>query len=339
MKYIIKGGRRMSSVTGRVNNIEQPYGGYLPIKDFLIIDVPSDDVVKDKENIHPSLVGLAVDYLTRFMMGTSKKDVFRVSLLGAEKYDFYNDKLGTNPEFGRACELLKAIVGLDDVSIKNTCKIVGYDVCFRASIAGYKDIDEINPNKYTINNIKIMVKRCIRFWELYGPIVEDGFTFGNAYTETIDSGDGDYLTKDTLWDLKVLKGEPNRKHTLQILVYYIMGKKSSKPEFESINKLGIFNPRKNKIYTINVENIPQFVFDEVSYNVIGYKEIKTIKEKKKRDEVYEIGDKVKHSVYGIGRVLEVKKVPSNYILKIRFMKTTMNITDEYIQLVDEVEKY
>lgn len=325
----------MSSVTGRINNIEQPYGGYLPIKDFNVIDIPTDDVLKDEENIHPSLVGLAVDYLTRLMMGTSKEEVFRVSLLGAKKYDIYNKKLGLNSEFERASDLLETILGLDDTSIKNTCKIVGYDVCFRASIAGYKDIDEINPNNYTIKNIKIMVKRCIRFWALYGPIVKDGFTFENAYTKIIDSGDGDYLTEDTLWDLKVLKGEPNKKHTLQILVYYIMGKKSSNPEFESINKLGIFNPRKNKIYIISIERIPKFVFDEVSCNVIGYKDMRDLQEIKKREEVYEIGDKVKHSVYGIGRVLKVEKVPSNYILKVRFMETTRSISAEYVQLVDE----
>ena len=38
-----------------------------------------------------------------------------------------------------------------------------------------------------------------------------GFTFDGAYTNVIGSGDGDYLTKDTLWELKVSKNELSNK--------------------------------------------------------------------------------------------------------------------------------
>ena len=60
-----------------------------------------------------------------------------------------------------------------------------------------KGADDINPDAETIQNIKIMVQRSVKFWEDYGPIVKDGFTFEpNGYTETVNSGDGDYLTAD-----------------------------------------------------------------------------------------------------------------------------------------------
>ena len=48
----------------------------------------------------------------------------------------------------------------------------------------------------------------MKFWEDYGPIVKDGFTFEpNGYTEIVNSGDGDYLTADTIWDFKVSKSK------------------------------------------------------------------------------------------------------------------------------------
>ena len=115
-----------------------------------------------------------------------------------------------------------------------------------------------------------MVKRSILFFNRYGPITKDGFTFEGGYTKIIDSGDGDFLTSDTLWDFKVSKNKPTSLHTLQLLIYYIMGTHSIHSEFNSIKKLGIFNPRTNCVYLQNISSIPQLIIDEVSINVIGY---------------------------------------------------------------------
>ncbi|MGT2637951.1 hypothetical protein ACVRWL_09295 [Streptococcus ratti] len=79
--------------------------------------------------------------------------------------------------------------------------------------------------------------------EQYGPIVKDGFTLEGGYTDTITAGDGDFLTADTLWDFKVSKTKPTKDHTLQLLIYYLMGIQSVHPEFQSITKLGIYNPK------------------------------------------------------------------------------------------------
>ena len=55
------------------------------------------------------------------------------------------------------------------------------------------------------------------------------FTFEpTGYTKIVNAGDGDFLTKDTLWDFKVSKSKIDRKQTLQILMYWIMGKHSGK---------------------------------------------------------------------------------------------------------------
>ena len=91
-----------------------------------------------------------------------------------------------------------------------------------------------------------------------------------GYTSTVDAGDGDYLTNDTMWDFKVSKAEPTNKHTLQILMYYIMGKHSGMSIFKNINKLGFFNPRLNAMYVLDVDKIPAETIRAVEKDVICY---------------------------------------------------------------------
>ena len=71
-----------------------------------------------------------------------------------------------------------------------------------------------------------MVERSLSFFKAFGPVTADGFTMEGAYTATITTGDGDFLTKDTLWDFKVTTSKPNKDHTLQLLIYYLMGRRS-----------------------------------------------------------------------------------------------------------------
>jgi hypothetical protein len=263
----------MSSVTKRISMVKQPYGGYLNKNQFDVSVIDDGKILNEKENISPSLIGLAVDYLTRFMMGASAKDAFKISLLGASCLDlFLNNASGKKGiALKNAEKLLKGVKGLDDKSVSNACKLVGYDVCFRASIMGYRPVEEINPDSDTIENIVIMVNRGLKFWKEYGPIIKDGFTFEGGYTDIVTAGDGDYLTKETLWDFKVSKDELKSKYTLQLLMYYIMGCHSIHSEFKEIQKLGIFNPRKNKVYIANISLIDSEILDEVSREVIGYK--------------------------------------------------------------------
>ena len=97
------------------------------------------------------------------------------------------------------------------------------------------------------------------------------FTLDGAYTDIITIGDGDFLTENTVWDFKVSKHDPNKDHTLQLLIYYIMGKKSNNPEFKTVRNLGIFNPRLNKVYLLAISDVPTEVIAEVSEEIIGYK--------------------------------------------------------------------
>jgi hypothetical protein len=252
----------MSSVVQRISEIKQPRGGYIKPKSFVVteIDDGNGSLSRELENIRPNLVGLVVDYLTRAHMSDDPVEAFNISLRGAELIG----------ELEHAIETAQSVVDLSPESITAACQLAGYDVCFRAGMAFYKPVQEILPDGNTIRNIEIMVRRSIRFFDEYGPVVEDGITFEGGYTDTVNVGDGDFITDDTLWDFKVLASEPRTRDTLQLLMYYLMGKRSIHENLHRITRLGIFNPRLNKVYLLNVSDIPPEVIKAVEDEVICY---------------------------------------------------------------------
>lgn len=249
------------SVTQRIKQVKQPRGGYIKPKELMEIQLGDGiEELNPEENVHASLIGLAVDYMTRFLSGTSIEDAFCISMKGAKLVK----------EEVKAKRLMAGIRGLDDTSIVNGIKLTGFDVCYRASIMGYRSVDEINPDVPTIMNVRTMIKRSLQFFEQYGPKILDGFTFDGGYTEIVSTGDGDFTTTDTLWDFKVSKMPVKKEHTLQLLMYWRMGLHSIHPEFQDIKYLGIYNPRMNIVYRIATSDISENVIEKVETEVIGY---------------------------------------------------------------------
>ena len=259
------------SVTARIREITQPLRGYVSTKWFREYYYNDGKQITSLETGLESIQGLAVDYLLRFMTGSSKEDSFNIPILGAREID---KVMGNNNEFLRLTSYLERIIGLDDKSIIAACKLTGYDSACRRGVKTFVDIDTIKPTKRVINNVRLMVQRGISFFEKNGPIVLSGFDFEGAYTKIISSGDGDYLTTDTLWDLKCTNKSINKDYSLQLLIYYLMGYHSVHPEFKNIKKLGIFNPLQNSSYVVSIADIPSDVLYRVSNEVIGYKMVK-----------------------------------------------------------------
>lgn len=279
----------MASVMLRIKSIKQPTGGYIKPSDFEVISFDDGYALNEEENIHGSIVGMAVDYLTRCVLGGDKKEIFKISIMGA----MYAEKFGKKKNALKAAtSFLKGIKKLDDSSIINACKLVTFDVWYRNPFDAMKSkgYEDTNPDTATIENIRKLIRRSIAFFEKYGPIVEEGFTFGPAkanpnakekmlktgkgryggYTATVDSGDGDFLTKDTIWDFKVTKTKLTSKQTLQLLMYWIMGQHSGREVFKGITRLGIYNPRYNKVYLLDMEKVPREVIKTVENEVICY---------------------------------------------------------------------
>ena len=68
------------SVTQRIKQVKQPRGGYIKPKELTVVSLGDGAAALNPvENVHASLMGLAVDYMTRFMTGA-----FAISLMGAQ---------------------------------------------------------------------------------------------------------------------------------------------------------------------------------------------------------------------------------------------------------------
>lgn len=270
----------MVSVTQRIKEIKQPYGGYLRPSMMDKVQLVNKEELYPDENLHPTKIGLVVDYLSRFMSnGHSVDDAFRISIKGLDALKLYATqyekiRVTYGDLIEQADEVLLNIKGLDDKSIISACQITTFDSIYRAGLAwfNYETLDDerLIPDAHTIANIRIMVNRALEFFDTYGPVTKDGFKFIGGYTDTITAGDGDFLTEDTLWDFKVSKKPPLKEHTLQLLIYYLMGKHSVQPYYESLTKIGLYNPRLNMVYTKKVSDIDKNILDEIASKVIGY---------------------------------------------------------------------
>ncbi len=247
------------TVTSRVKSVKQPRGGYINPKTMERFGF-NDGIELYRESIAPTTMGMVVDYLTRMDQGASASEAFKISILGAE---LCNRK-------SEAELYLSDIKGLDDNSILNACRLVWFDQVYRAGTRGFGDPCDAVPDQETCENVRTMVKRAATFFRQFGPVTSDCPKFPGGYTDIIVNGDGDFTTEDTVWDFKVSKNEPTIYNTLQVAIYYLMAHHSTVPEYRKLKKIGIFNPRLNAAYVLDMEQLPKSVLDEIEKDVIGY---------------------------------------------------------------------
>lgn len=114
-----------------------------------------------------------------------------------------------------------------------------------------------------------MINRTKIFLIGFGPIIKSGGVLMTDNAEFVKIGDFDFITNDALWDLKVIKKDIQSKHTLQLLIYYLIYSRNN--EINNLKRIGIYNPRKNVIYIKNICEIDKSIIDEVNKKVIGYK--------------------------------------------------------------------
>ena len=263
----------MFSVTQRIKNIKgtpdaQPRGGFLPPKQFKIEEYNDGCKLNtDHEQIHASLVGLVIDYLTRFTITKNAQEAFLVSLMGAKLIgeQKYASKLvaGIEKEWKKKQTITDKIVA-------NALQLCAYDVVYRSGPLGYRPAESIVADPFTMTDIYIMLSRTLHYINSQKPLVAFGFSFSGKDAKYIRIGDGDALTQDTIIDFKVSVKPPTSDHTLQLLIYYLMGLHEYPEVFEQIRKIAIFNPRLNTSYTYDLSQIEQWVINEVNTSVIGY---------------------------------------------------------------------
>lgn len=252
----------MYTVTQRVKMVKQLPNGYIKVKDFDHIQLDDKKKLNQEECIQPNVMGSLIDYLFRWYKTKDVEKAFDYGIRGLNK---------VNPSLCN--QLINQIVDLSDESLLAAAKLASWDSNFRAGVQP-QPINKLD--KKTADNIRIMLDRCIEFEKIYGPVLNEEVTFGDifspAYDGVIKAGDGDFMTEDTLWDMKVSKYKITPQHTLQIMVYYLMAKRSKLKKFDNINKVGFFNPRLNTVYVLDALKIDPGIIYAIYRNVIGYKE-------------------------------------------------------------------
>ena len=270
----------MASVTERIKQVDNP-GRFIKMSNFEKQILSDDIVLSDNEGgVSASNIASAVEYLTRFFLlprdkkaGEGLLKAFEVSKIGAVSAQAYYGFEGAVDVFIKLCKEMLYSLGDWDKWATNACKLVTFDAWYRNPFSAMmsRTYKEANPTGTTIENIRLMVKRSVKFFHERGSVISMGFDFApSGYTATVHSGDGDFLTADTLWDMKVRRDRLKSKDALQVLMYWIMGQHSGQEIFKGITKIGLYNPRQNIAYTLDVAKIQPEVIREVEEKVICY---------------------------------------------------------------------
>lgn len=239
-------------VTSFVKSFSQPRGGLLKASLLTTMDYNDGKELTENWNIQPQIVGTVVDALTRFMLFGKARLAFQASIAGA--------LVVKNKE--HADSLISSLKGLDDESITAGCNLVTYDVVVRAGVKYFVPARQLKPSADTMSDIRTMVTRAVTFFR-HSSVIESGMFFAGAYYGAIKAGDADYLLPDGIWDMKVIKSNPTKDDTMQLLVYTILGENSIRYADFDFRRIGIFNPRKNKAYYFDLKKLPAGVKETI----------------------------------------------------------------------------
>ncbi len=250
----------MVSVTQRIKQIKQPHGGYLPKRLFKY-----HKFLTPKINYNRKLsttIGMTVDYLSRYVLGSMPSKAFEISLQGARlvgKEDYVKD-------------LLKNINrSLDDCCILSACKIVQYDCYVRGTKLDFKVNEEIKIDNSTLDAVRKMVQRVVSILkDNTNKILKFNVKFPCPADYIVKQGDADFMTDDTLWDIKVSDKPINSKYTLQLLMYYLQSTRST-IDYSNIKYLALYSPLTDEVYYISVNDISDKTKYEVNNKVFGFK--------------------------------------------------------------------
>lgn len=260
------GAKQRYTVKQRAKNYEQPVDGFLPINEMQRQKLnPSKIYVRyDLRNGIAQYVGMTVDYLTRFLITGDIKKAFEISFKGA-----YNagKKLEAEELFSRIN------TRMDDDSIINALKLTTFDSYYRTGkVEEYNTetiADIITPLE--IDAVREMVVDTVSYLRKHENIM-CGVEFPGAFTETVGRGDADFVASNILFDLKCIKGYPNKIDTLQLLIYYFLAKHSTNTLLNCIDQIGIINPRRNEVYLQQISKLNPTMLCTIEKDVVGYKQ-------------------------------------------------------------------
>ena len=262
----------------------QPHGGFAPPKEMeevLLDDDPRDryewlvDTTCKMGSLSPQIRGLVFDYLLRvelaIMAGAAVDDAvlnaFQVSFMGANIAGRFDEaeKLAI-----KLVELYKKQKRDRQRIAQVASELVIYDAVFRGAFYNPNaEVPKVNKDDKNALDLMLMAAECYLLEK--EKIVSLGFSFRATGAENVCQSDGDLLTEDSIIEIKCSAKKPTSKHTLQLLLYYILGMHEYPNEFKTIKFIKVLNPRLGRVYSYEIQKVGIDNLKHIEQKIMGYK--------------------------------------------------------------------
>lgn len=267
-------------IKGRASMVHQPTNGFIKLADFKQTSLNSDSYNFKSETLGPNTFDIAVNCLAKIELSKLEPEY---SIIDIAVHALSNATLIDQTD--TVNNLIAHIhPGLDDNSVANVIRLIKYINYADKYIKLANGTDEIElamqhqleqklTNKIpgsTIANVKTMVKRVLRLFDIYKSFVASDIDLYNNSARIIHHGKCEYLSEDTIWSITKGNTKSSQKLTLELLIEYLMGMHSKKEQFESVKYLGIYNYRADTVYRLEISQIDPDIIDEVNTSIIGY---------------------------------------------------------------------
>lgn len=252
--------KNITTVAG--NSKLLPLSKIVSTRKFQKIEYHSDNLGElplEEENMAPATTGTLIDFLTRIIV-LNDDDAFGVSARGVG--EMANDDQKKRYLYEAA--MLKALVEDKEIDdLDDDVFNIGVNICAweQALRGGYYFPPQIYPNDTTMAHYKVMLKRVKAYLEKIGNIIRTGY--GSATANGLISGDGDYLSSDTLIDFKVSKHKTMQPNWVRQLFLYRVLLRDELVSPDQIKKLMIYNPRRDEGYLLDLTQIDYGILDFV----------------------------------------------------------------------------
>lgn len=226
---------------------------YYDLAKFNSVEMSDGLKLNPKINIGNPLYYSAIENLIKYICCGDIYKAFAIPLYGVLKADDYEKSGGKKNWYNskKAVEtLLQGIKEesdtktccLSDNAIINACKITSFDVWVKNPVVAtkVKTYENVNPDKDTVQNIYILVKRVYDFFKDMGG-------------DILMTNEGEYYAGNTLWSVNARGYVTMNKDRVQSLVRHFDGMVKT-----SISKVGIFSPIENKGYFIRIDKFNEW---------------------------------------------------------------------------------
>lgn len=281
----------MSSVSELVERIEQPVSGILPVSNFTKRELHQDTHKLFGNNTIPAVhLGLIIDYCVKYILGVKLSDILHVEYEGyaehirvsaVKYYDSLSEQSLTqiyvDDERKKIC-LSDFVSNVENSTtfeeyVTNMLYVIQYGDFVRNFRFAYNRLGEVfntEISKEDIHDILYMFLRTRSWINTFSKVTPMYKFYPRGYNNTVTSGEGDFCTSDTLWDLKVSNGEPTTKDTLQLLIYYIMAMQSDNRLYRNVHKIGVYNPKLDTEWVCNMNDINEGITTSVK-KILGFR--------------------------------------------------------------------